>query len=187
MRTWLFLACALVWVACPLPLLAKDSSTFTVDIPHGDKITITLPPKWDHSVAPVPTNQRTLMTADEKMKVSLQITFMPDIFPKDAKPEDVDRLVKIGDEHYVAGSVEKKLKLVPMKSKFGFGSYATFTDASLANLKQIPPKKYLHVASGIFLVGRNAAVFTVLSNDTDSEEYKQALKVVSEGMSANEK
>jgi hypothetical protein len=187
MRAWLVLASAVVSVACPPPLLAKDSSTFTLDIPHGDKVTITLPPKWDHSVAPVPTNQRTLMTADEKMKVNLQITFMPDIFPKDAKPEDVDRLVKIGDQHYVAGSTEKKLKLMPMKSKFGFGSYASFTDASLANLKQIPPKKYLHVTSGIFLVGRNAAVFTILSNETDSDEYKQALKVVSEGMSVYEK
>src|SRR5262249_4358961 len=157
-------------------LPAEDASTFTLNVPHGDKVTITLPPNWANSIVPLPKDTPTLMTGDEKQKVVLQITFMPGVFPKDVKPADVDRMVKTADEHYIAGSAEKKLKLVPIKSKTGYGSYASFTDASLANLKQIPPKKYLHVASGILLVGQEAAVFTLLSNETDSEEYKQALK-----------
>src|SRR5947207_7460445 len=100
MRTWRLLAGSVICIACSSSLQAKDESTFTLDVAHGDKLTIMLPPKWDHSVAPVPMSQPTLMTGDEKQKVSLQITFMPDIFPKDAKPADVDRMVKTAVEHY---------------------------------------------------------------------------------------
>ena len=96
----------------------------------------------------------------------------------------MDRIVTGANQRYVAGSVEKQLGLTPLVSKLGHGSYSTFTDAELANVPNPPAGQFRNVLTGVFVIKKQAAAFTLLSNSTSSPDYQQAFQIITEGISA---
>ena len=166
--------------AAAVPVAADDVS---VQVPGGDLVKVVVPAGWKHSVAqPVPTLPPTLEIQEPTAPLVLKITFLPDPNGKLAKDEELKKLMKASTGLYLAGSVEQKLELWPLTTKNGRGVYATFTDASLLDKKELPPGQFRIVASGILLVGKQAAAFTLLTNRLEGKEYEAAMQILSEGI-----
>ena len=163
---------------------AGEYESIAVVVPKGDRISVNVPQGFKHTILqPAPSLPPTLKINSVSNSVSLQITFLPDPEGRFAASESVDRAVTQANQHYVAGSVEKGLKLTQIVSTNGHGSYASFTDADLANVPHPRPGQFKNVSSGVFVVKNNLASFTLLTNDPASLEYRQALKIISEGIS----
>lgn len=116
--------------------------------------------------------------------LSLQITFLPDTQGRFATRESVDRAVTQANQHYIAGSLEKSPTLIQLVSTNGHGCYALFTDADYASVPTPPKGEFRNVASGLFVIKRQVATFTILTNDPKSSEYREALQTISDGISA---
>ncbi len=179
----LFVFLLLVVSLIPAITLADDTQTISVSVPQGDKLTIRLPSGWQQRVvqpsADLPPTVK-INTPDETL--SLQITLIPDINGRFTTKENVDRVVSEANEQYVSGSVEQRLTLEQIPSTHGHGCYSVFTDASLAKATKLAKGQYRMVTTGIFVIGKEAAAFTLLSNDNKSAKYKQALQIVFEGL-----
>jgi hypothetical protein len=164
--------------------LADDSGILTVSVPKGDKVLIRVPPPWQRVlIQPTPDLPPTIKISGGTNSLSLQITFLPDPGARFRTRESVDRAVTEANQHYVAGSVEKRLTLTQIVSTNGHGCYACFTDADLAALPNPPKGEFRNVASGLFVIGKQIASFTLLTNDPKSVEYQQALRIISDGIS----
>ncbi len=163
---------------------AGDAQTVTVTVPKGDKIAIRIPAAWQQTVIqPTPELPPTVKITTATNTVSLQITFIPDTEGRFATKDSVDRVATEGNQQYVAGSVEKRLSLTQLVSNSVRGCYATFTDADLAGVTAPKNGQFRNVASGVFVIKKQIAPFTLLSNDKTSDEYRQALQIVTEGIS----
>jgi hypothetical protein len=172
--------CAALSGIAAAPLAAEE---VTVQVPHADKLKIVVPAGWKHSVTQkIPALPPTLEIQESTAPVTLKITFLPDRDGKLAKEEELKKLMKATTGLYLAGSVEQKLELVPIASKNGKGFYATFTDWSLLGKKEVPPGQFRIVTSGILVIGKQAAAFTLLSNRQEGNEYAAAMKVITEGI-----
>ncbi len=179
LRTILFLTGGLI--AAAQTSHAGDQQKFEVTIPEGDKISIRVPNQWTHSVIqPEPTLPPTVTILSPTKTVSIQITFLPDPRGFFTTKESVDRAVTNANQRYVEGSVEKKTNLIQLESKIVRGCYAAYTDAAVAAAKTPEKGEYAKVASGVFVIRKQGAVFTVLSNDTTGDDYKLAFRTITE-------
>jgi hypothetical protein len=164
---------------------ADEFQSLSVSVPKGEKLSVRIPPAWRHTVLqPAPNLPPTLKITTLSNSVSLQITFLPDPEGRFATRETADRAATQANQHYVAGSVEKRLTLTQIVSTNGHGCYATFTDADLADVPHPRPGEFKHVVSGLFVIKKQLATFTLLTNDPKSAEYRQALQIISDGISA---
>lgn len=162
---------------------ADDSQTISVSLPQGDKLAIRLPAGWQQLIIqPSPDLPQTVKIHPPDETLSLQITLVPDINGRFTTKEIVDRVVSEANEQYVSGSVEQRLTLEQIPSTHGHGCYSVFTDAGLAKVAKPAKGQYRIVTTGIFVIGKEAAAFTLLSNDTKSPDYKQALQIIFEEM-----
>jgi hypothetical protein len=165
-------------------LPAEEPQVISVTIPKADKIAIRIPSTWKQTVTqPSPQLSPTVKIESADRSLSLQLTFIPDPEGRFATKESVDRLVTGANQQYVAGSVEKRLTLTQLVSSTGHGCYSTFSDADLAGVPTPPPGQFGNVLSGVFVIQKQAASFTLLSNTTTSPEYRQAIQIISEGIS----
>ena len=163
---------------------ADDAQTVTVTVPKGDKLAIRIPAAWQQSVIqPKPELPPTVKLTTVANTVSLQITFVPDTEGRFVTKESVDQAATEGNQQYVAGSVEKSISLTQLVSNSVRGCYATFTDADLAGVTAPKNGQFRIAVSGVFVIKKQVAAFTLLSNNTTSAEYQQALKIVTDGIS----
>ncbi len=183
-----FLILLLLAIAsAPAITRGDDAQTISISVPQGDKLTIRLPAGWQqHIIQPSPDLPPTVKINPPDETLSLQITLIPDINHRFTTKEIVDRVVSEANEQYVSGSVEQRLTLEQIPSTHGHGCYSVFTDASLAKVDKPAKGQYRIVTTGIFIIGKEAAAFTLLSDDTKGPEYKQALQVISEGMAVEQ-
>ncbi len=155
----------------------------SVAVPKGDTLVLHIPSDWHSSVsrpeAPAPTVQ--LDTKDDSL--SFLFTFLVDKDQRFSTKEAVERQVIGTSQMYVAGSVEKQLKLTPIATKNGHGCYASFSDADLVNVPAPGKGQFKYVVSGMLVIGKQSAVFTLLSNDKNSAAYKQAFQLLADGIS----
>ena len=163
---------------------AEDKQLCEVVIPKGDKILIRVPNQWTHTVVqPEPDLPPMVTILSPTKSVSIQITFLPDPNGIFSTKESVDRAVTQANQQYVEGSVEKKINLIQLESKSVRGCYSIFTDAEVANAKEQKKGEFAKVTSGVFVIKKQGAVFTLLSSDSNSEEYKLALRTIAEHIS----
>jgi len=165
-------------------LLADQSPSFTVAVPKGDKLLVRIPQTWQHKIfQPSPDLPPTVKIGTLSNSVSLQITLLPDPEGRFATQESVDRAATLANHHYVAGSVEKRPTLTQIVSTNGHGCYAVFTDAQLAASPTPPKGEFRNVVSGVFVINKQLATFTLLTNDPKNAESRQALQIISDGIS----
>src|SRR5437660_784417 len=174
-----YLVCGLILSLARLE--ADESESVTVSVPRGDKLLIRIPQGWQHvMVQPTPDLPPSVRITALSNSVSLQITFLPDPEGRFTTRESVDRAATQANQHYVAGSVEKRLTLTQIVSTNGHGCYATFTDGELAAAPRIPKGEFKNVMSGLFVVKRQLATFTLLTNEPKRAESAQTLKSISD-------
>jgi hypothetical protein len=162
---------------------AEEPQVINVTVPKADKIAIRIPPAWKQTVIqPTPQLPPTVKIESADHALSLQLTFIPDAEGRFATQESVDRVVTQANQQYVGGSVEKRLTLTQLVSKNGHGCYSTFTDADLVGVANPPAGQFRNVLSGVIVIQKQAAAFTLLSNSTTSPEYREALQIISEGI-----
>ncbi|HSI11550.1 MAG TPA: hypothetical protein VK961_05875 [Chthoniobacter sp.] len=163
---------------------AEEPQILHITIPKGDKLAVRIPPAWKQTVIqPKPELPPTVKIESADHALSLQLTFIPDLEGRFATKEGVDRLVTGVNQRYVAGSVEKRLTLTQLVSKVGHGCYSTFTDADLVGVPNPQAGQFRNALSGVIVVQKQIAAFTLLSNSTTSPEYQQAIQIISDGIS----
>jgi hypothetical protein len=176
-----------VWCAawaglCVGPVAAEE---VTVQVPRAEMVKVTVPDGWKHSVTQtLPSLPPTLDIQESSAPLSLKITLFPDPEGRLAKDDELKKLLNAATGLYVESSVEKKLDLRPLATKNGRGFYATFTDASLVEAKDVPAGQFRFVTSGMLVVGKQVAAFTLLSNGIDGKPYETAMQVITEGIAA---
>jgi len=181
--------------AAPITTLAAPEPTagaFSVPFASAGTLAIRPPDRWKHTVVqrttsdPATAMATVTVTAPDNFSVTLMITLIE--FPKPLDPKQRVALAERKVSESMAGlaasqSVEKKVTLRPLTSKLGAGSYAVITDASLVGISPIPEGKFLNVSHGVVLADKLLVEFTVLSNNTDSQQYRQALQIITDGLS----
>jgi hypothetical protein len=173
--------CAFV-AAADAPAAAEEIS---VQVPGADRVTVVVPTGWKHSIVQAaPSLPVTLDMQEPTAPLVLKIMFLPDPNGKLAKEEEIKKLMTASTGLYVESSVEKILDIRRLSTKNGKGFYARFTDASLVDKEESPPGQFRIVTSGILVVGKQAAAFTLLTNRPDGKEYEAAMKLLSEGIFA---
>ncbi len=161
-----------------------EPKTETVTVPGGNAVEITIPKDWDFSKKPLGnTGLSTLALESSDKTTLLQITMMPDLKGNFSTKEGRDKVLTEAAQHFVDGSVEKKIELQQVESKNGQGSYAKFTDASLVG-KPAQAGQYQAMATGIMLFDKSAATFTLLSDSFDNKTYAAGMDIMKNDITA---
>jgi hypothetical protein len=171
---------ALVIVSCAtaaaadLEIKAGDGSAWRFHCPDGVQATKNDPPE---GIPP------TIKAKGAGM--SLQITFMPPGRPALDTQAAVDDLVaKIGAGQFEGGSLEKKTTVTRLTVAGGLGAIARYTDADLVDVAVPRPGQYKVVATGIIVLGRNAAAVTLLGDAFDAPGFTQGVALLEAGFTA---
>jgi len=120
---------------------------------------------------------------DPKNKVTLQISFLPDSEGEYTTARGRKELMVKSFQQFVTGSVEQAMQFEELEPRAGAGTFCVFTDSSLVGKTKLPPGEYLNSTAGIKSWRGCFAVFTLMSNDTKSDEYRAAMKVLRESLS----
>ena len=178
----------LAWLACltlaSISVLAapSDSPTFTVQVPGADKLLVTVPAGWKHTTDRPPAGIPPTVDITSPGGALLKITFMQDPKGQFTKSDELDKLVTKANQQYVANSIEKRVVLQRLASSGGPGVYSVFTDPKLANAAKPPPGDFRFVSAGARSFGRQVLIFSLLSNNKDNDEYRQALDFLANGI-----
>jgi hypothetical protein len=93
-------------------------------------------------------------------------------------PEKMAQAVKRSFEKRLPRMVEKEVVLQPVPVKSTYGFYTILTDAELVG-KTTPTGEYRHMTGGMVRLSKDSAlVFTIGTNDVDSEDYRKLLNYV---------
>lgn len=120
----------------------------------------------------------TVKITDLGLKVELVVSFLPDPDGRLAKEDDQRAFVADTSLPYARDSVEKDYDFKDLSPRSGTGMYCVFTDSSLVKKLPVPPGDYLKVTTGLKAWPGCFFIFTLLSNDTASDEYQAAMKLL---------
>lgn len=161
----------------------KDHSRDETLVLYGQRrVILTVPAGFTYSSE---KNDRGLITAkltDSKETIILQISFLPDDKGEFATSRGRKEFMAQSFQPYVSGSVEKAMQFEELEPRFGSGTYCVFTDANLVEKKSFPAGEFLNSTTGVKTWRGFAAVFTLLSNNTTSEHYHTALRLLRESL-----
>ena len=124
----------------------------------------------------------TVRIADRKERVNLQITFLPDSEGQFGSARARKEFIHENFQEYLAGSSEKVMEFEELDPRQGAGTYCVFTDASLVGRSKVPPGEYLNSTTGVKAWPGVLAVFTLLSNGTQTKEYESVMTMLRESV-----
>ena len=160
-----------------------DPASITIAVPGGDSLVIRTPAGWKQDGGKPQPEAPPMIGLTTPGGLQINLTMIADPDGRFTTPEAVDDLVTMANQRYVANSIEKTPKLTRLTAKVGHGSYCTFTDSRLVGVATPAAGEYRNVTSGVYVTGKQAVIFTILSNDTKSAEFQSALDLVSNGIS----
>lgn len=117
-----------------------------------------------------------------KETVSLQISFLPDNDGEFSTSRGRKELMVRSFQQYVVGSVEQGMRFEELEPRTGSGTYCVFTDTSLVGKTKFPPGEYLNSTTGVKSWHGCLALFTLFSNNTTSDEYRAAMKILRDSL-----
>jgi hypothetical protein len=85
-------------------------------------------------------------------------------------------------QEYVGSSTEKAMQFEELEPRTGAGTYCVFTDTNLVGKTTLPPGEYLHLTAGLKAWPGAVAVFRLFSNETKSDAYQAAMKLLRESL-----
>lgn len=152
-----------------------------VEIVPGLQVTVAVPEKWT-SARSAEGGYPSLLLRSEANALTLQVSFFPDA--NGLMADEEMQLVMLGElvGPYIADSVEKGAQMKPLSPRRGSGLYCVFTDAKLVGLTELPPNEYRHATTSLKIGNGWFAVFTLLSQDTTSSDYRAALGVLKDSL-----
>lgn len=92
-------------------------------------------------------------------------------------PEKISTSIRKSSEKYLPGTIEKKvtLRTIPIKSTYGY--YTILTDADIAAKSKLSPGEFKYLTRGMVRLSKDSALgFSIMTNDTNSADYKKLLK-----------
>ena len=160
--------------------LAEDTRTITIF--EGRQVWVPVPAGWSLDERREPRNGvKIIQLQDPGKEVDLQMSFFPDPSDRLSSRAALESEARGFLETYVETSVEKKIRLTFFEAPDGSGAFARFTDGQL-DLRHIPKDEKLIAVSGLRSWKGDYALFTILTNTTDSETFKKALDIVKSGI-----
>lgn len=117
-----------------------------------------------------------------KNKISFQVSFLPDPDGRFGTPRGRKEFMAETFQEYVAGSVEKAMRFEELEPRVGAGTYCVFTDSNLVGQDKVPRGEFRHSTTGLKTWPGVMGVFTLMSNDTTSEEYRAIMAMLRESM-----
>ncbi|HEY0846371.1 MAG TPA: hypothetical protein VGE12_13465 [Noviherbaspirillum sp.] len=155
--------------------LAAETEERTIRNMHLGKVTLTVPKDWKaierHHVRFGTTFYR-LAPADKEFEVEIVLNELRRLNMGALVDQDLEKYISHDMARMAYRSVEGAV--VPKR----FGAYADGVYARLTDRMQAPGEKR-YMTQGVRLLGRNAALFRLLSNDADEAVLRQVLEVVS--------
>ena len=113
--------------------------------------------------------------------IVLDATFYPDKENRFATKEQMEALMRVSFGHLLEGAVQKEMTFTFTETENGLVGHTAFTDAKWVG-REIPKNEWRHATAGVRRWPGTFVHFTILSNDLDSAEYKQALDTVKSGI-----
>lgn len=160
-------------VACALP--AREE---TLRLYEDHLIAIAVPEGYSYAKDFGEDGIISVRITDPKQEFNLQISFLPDPEARLAIPRVRKEFMAESFEWLVESSVERAMQFEEFPTATDHCTYCVFTDASLVGKKDLPRDEYLKATVGIKAWSKCGAIFTLLSNDTQSEAYRAALKII---------
>jgi hypothetical protein len=150
----------------------------TVFLFENRKVVIAVPPGFGFASSKDDHGMLNVKVADRKERAMLQLTFLPDPDARFTSSWNRKELMNENFRDHVPDSVEKAMQFVELDPRTGMGTYCVFTDASLVGKTKLPPGEYLNATTGVKAWPGVVVVFSLVSNDTTSKEYKSLLAVL---------
>jgi hypothetical protein len=170
----------MICLGCLASLRAEDAkpNVITFTPAESGPLEIKAPEGWTVKILKTPIAP-TILATPKNGAADLKITFIP--MKEDLDKEKMEALVKLGSEQYVAGSVERDVKLQNLDSKNATGVFAEFTDASLVG-KPAKPGQFTFVATGLIKIGKATGTFTLLGNSFNDKDYLAGKEILKSGI-----
>lgn len=144
------------------------------------QVSIAVPDGWTYAESrDAKTGVQTATIDDPSGEIQLSVSFFPDQAKRLATKAALEKQMRALFAEYVPGSVEQKMNFTFTETSDGIEGHVVFTDRALAG-KEIPKDQRLVSTTGMRSWPGAYAFFTLLSNQTKSEAYAQALKIVQE-------
>lgn len=164
------------------PAAATKSPEETVFLFENRKVAVAVPEGFGFASSKDDRGLITVRMADRKEKVSLQITFLPDGEGQFASARSRKEFMHENFQEYVGASVEKVMQFEELEPKDGAGTYCVFTDASLVGKTALPAGEFQHSTTGIKAWPGVVAIFTLMSNGTNTREYQASMAMLRESV-----
>lgn len=151
-----------------------------IEIPNvGDGVLLSYK-WWDFTVIqPGPDLPPTVKMVSKvgEEPISFSITFIPNVSGKKISLEESADTVFNMASRYVAGSIEKEVKLKKLDTTIGPAVFASFTDEKYLQ-KQIPSGEFSTITVGQAAHSKVVVGFTILTNGTDSKALTEAFNII---------
>ena len=158
-----------ITVAFFLSTFSATSYAQSMQVSGTMEISFDIPEGWNYDL-----NETSILIS--ATDISLQINLVPlSKSDKDNPAAAIDRFVNNMAKSILDKTVEKKIDLKHIDGLTG--SYASFTDASLVG-KPIPKGEYKYITMGSFYFNTPGVIISLLSNDIESEQFKNALSII---------
>jgi len=170
----LFAGCLLA-----VEMLAQQTSPVNdFPIPNHGALRLSTSPSWKVD-AKAMTDLETLFfhvlpSKGKAFDLQMTVVWVNPANPAKATPESVRANTERTGNTLLFQAVEKTLTLRELRGKQAIGTYYTLTD------RKPGPGEFKYITQGSFLAGDVLSAFTILSENPDSSDVKQLLKMLSE-------
>jgi hypothetical protein len=177
MRIRSLLSAALLFVCAHAFAEVKSVTIF-----QDRRITVDVPEGWTYSDSrDGDTGVQTLLV-EQADGVKLEASFLPDSENRLEKRDAMEGLMKQAFGDTLEGAVEKEMRITFVDTADGYAGLTVFTDKKLEGVKEVPPDERRYATSAVRRWPGVMMIVTVLSNDTNSPAYQQALTLLSKGI-----
>jgi hypothetical protein len=164
---------SLAWAEKPIEVMTSLDDIFR--IAENDQWNVKVERELQLRFADVHINQK------QGYPFSLMLYFKADTpdLAQFNSPEKMERSVRISSAKYLPEIVEKQITLrkVPVVSTYGF--VTVLTDAKVAQKSSTGPGEFKYLTRGMVRLSKDSALgFSLMTNDTTSNNYQKLLEYV---------
>lgn len=157
---------------------APKEHTETIFLFQNRKVTVAVPEGLGFQSSKDERGVISIRLGHPKGKISMQMDFLPDPDGRFTNARQRKEFMNETFQEYLSGSVEKAMQFEELDPKVGAGTYCVFTDASLAGKTKVPEGEFIQSTAGLKSWPGVVAIFTLLSNDTTSKEYRAVMAML---------
>jgi hypothetical protein len=153
----------------------------SITIFQNRRIAVDVPEGWTYSDSKDGDTGVQTVLVEQEDGVKLAASFLPDSENRLAKRDAMEGLMKQAFSDMLAGAVEKEMRITYVNTADGYAGLTVFTDKKLEGVKEVPPDERRYATSAVRRWPGVMMMVTILSNNTNSPAYQQALTLLSKG------